>query len=134
MSDHPYLKAYMGGIFVPTLFLLMIMSVFTACRYVWNIPLPIERVIVFPMAVVPNVRGLWNVLYVRTRGRLPLGLHGALLPFLLAPAGYAVTRLLNFDLPGNAPSAVLVAFPVALLVYYLAWKHLVGFLNEVLGV
>ncbi len=136
MNRHPYLRAYMAGIVVPTVFLLVIMTVFTVARYVWNVPTPIERVIVFPMAVVPNLWGLWNVLYLwlRSHRGVPLGFHGAALPFLLAPLGYAVTRLLDFALPGFAASVFPFTFPVAVIVYYLAWKHLVGFFNDLLGI
>jgi len=92
MKQHIYLRAYMAGIVVPTVFLLVVATVFTIARYVYNIPVPLERVIVFPMAVVPNVWGLWNVLFVALRVRLQLsiGLFGALLPILLAPLGIVV--------------------------------------------
>jgi RNA polymerase sigma-70 factor (ECF subfamily) len=32
-----------------------------------NVPIPIERVIVFPMALIPNLWGFWNMLYVWLR-------------------------------------------------------------------
>src|SRR5437879_8785581 len=69
MNQHIYLRAYMAGIVVPTVFLLVVAAVFTIARYVYNIPVPVERVIVFPMAVVPNAWGLWNVLFVALRSR-----------------------------------------------------------------
>ncbi len=89
MNQHTYLRAYMAGITVPTIFLLVVATVFTMLRYVFDVPVPVERVIVFPMAVVPNAWGLWNILFValRSRWQLSLGLHGALLPILLAPLG-----------------------------------------------
>ena len=82
---------------------------------------------------VPNAWGLWNVLFVALRSRLQLsiGLHGALLPILLAPLGIVVASLLNFPIPSFAGHAFPIAAPVALLVYYFAWKYLVGFLNRV---
>jgi hypothetical protein len=134
MNRHPYLRAYMAGIVVPTIFLLVVATGFTIVRYIYNIPVPIERVIVFPMAVVPNAWGLWNVLFVawRTRLQLSLGLHGALLPILLAPLGIVVASLLNFPVPSFAAHAFPVVAPVGLIIYYLAWKYLVGFLNRVL--
>ncbi len=135
MNQHPYLRAYLAGIAVPTIFLLVIATVFTFARYVYNIPIPVERVIVFPMAVVPNAWGLWNILFVALRSRLQLsiGLHGALLPILLAPLGILVVSLLNFSVPSFAAHAFLFAAPIGLLVYYFAWKYLVGFLNRVVG-
>jgi hypothetical protein len=136
MRPHPYLRAYLAGIFVPTLFLLVIMTLVSLGRYVHHLPVPVERLIVFPMAVVPNLWGAWNMLYLflRDRRHLPLGVHGAILPFLLAPAGYAVARLLDFPIPEVIAGAVPIAFPVAVIVYYLVWKHAVGFLNEMLGI
>jgi hypothetical protein len=135
MNQHIYLRAYMAGIVVPTILLLIAATAFTIARYVYNIPVPVERVIVFPMAVVPNAWGLWNVLFVALRSRLQLsiGIHGALLPFLLAPLGIVVASLLNFPIPFVAHFFPIAA-PVALIVYYFAWKYLIGFLNRVQGI
>jgi hypothetical protein len=133
MKQHIYLRAYMAGIVVPTILLLVVATVFTVFRYVYNIPIPVERVIIFPMAVVPNAWGLWNVLFValRDRWQLSLGLHGALLPILLAPLGIVVASLLNLPVPNFFTHAFPIAAPVGLIAYYLAWKYLVGFLNRV---
>lgn len=134
MNKHPYLRAYMAGITVPTVFLLVGMTGYTVFRYVYNFPVPVERFIVFPMAVVPNLWGLWNILFVawRRRVRLTLGLHGALLPILIAPLGLVASALLKFSIPGFAAHIFPVAAPLALIVYYFAWKYIVGFLNRVL--
>jgi hypothetical protein len=51
MNRHRYLRAYMAGVVLPTMFLLVAMVAFTMIRYVYNVPIPIERVIVFPMAL-----------------------------------------------------------------------------------
>jgi hypothetical protein len=135
MNQHPYLRAYMAGIAVPTVFLLVVATGFTMLRYVYNVPVPIERVIVFPMAVVPNAWGLWNALFIfwRERLQMSIGLHGALLPILLAPLGMVVAGLLNFSIPSAALHVFPVLAPVGLVVYYFAWKYLVGFLNRILG-
>ena len=79
MNQHTYLRAYMAGITVPTIFLLVVATVFCIARYVYDIPVPVERVIVFPMAVVPNLWGLWNMLYLALHSRvnMSIGLHGA---------------------------------------------------------
>src|SRR5260370_6032817 len=97
MNRHIYLRAYMAGIAAPTLSLLVVAMAFTMLRYVYHVPVPIERVIVFPMAVVPNLWGLWNILFLALRSRLHLsiGLHGALLPFLLAPLGMVLAGILE---------------------------------------
>jgi hypothetical protein len=136
MNQHPYLRAYLAGIAVPTPFLLVIITGYTVLRLVYHFPVPVERFIVFPMAVVPNAWGLWNVLFVAWRRRIPLslGLHGALLPILLAPLGLIASALLNFSIPGFAAHAFPILAPVALIVYYLVWKYLVGFLNRLLGI
>jgi hypothetical protein len=133
MNQHIYLRAYLAGIAVPTVFLMAVMTGYCFLRYVYDFPVPVERVIVFPMAVVPNAWGLWNILFValRSRWQLSIGLHGALLPLLLSPLGIVVASLLNFPIPAFAAHAFLIAAPVGLLVYYLAWKYLVGFLNRV---
>ena len=147
MKTHPYLRAYMAGIVVPTLLLLVAMTVFIVVRYVFQVPVPIERVIVFPMALVPNLFGVWNILYVwlRPRRHLPVGLHGALLPFVLAPIALTITTSLGFLVitPRGLVlfqaitiqySFIATGFLCALIVYYLVWKHLVGFFNELLGI
>jgi hypothetical protein len=136
MNQHTYLRAYMAGITVPTVVLLGIATSFCIFRYVCNVPVPVERIIVFPMAVVPNVWGLWNMLWValHSRMRVPIGLHGAILPLLLAPLGFMLTRVLDFPIPHTVSSLLPIGIFVALAAYYLAWKYLVGSLNGVLGI
>ncbi len=135
MNQHPYLRAYLAGIAVPTPMLLVAMTAYTLFRLVYHFPVPVERFIVFPMAVVPNAWGLWNIIFIAWSRRLPLslGLHGALLPILLAPLGMVASALLNFSIPGFAAYAFPVLAPLVLIAYYLVWKYLVGFLNRVLG-
>jgi hypothetical protein len=136
MDKHPYLRAYLAGIAVPTVFLLVVMTGYILIRYVYNIPIAVEKVIVFPMAAVPNAWGLWNMLYLAfaQRHHFSVGLFGAILPLLLAPAGYAVTRLLHFTVPAEVFHVSPFALPIGMIVYYLAWKYFVGFLNTVLGI
>ena len=136
MSTHPYLRAYMAGITLPTMFLLVIMTLFTVARHVYHIPVPIERIIVFPMAIVPNVWGAWNMLYLflQSRRRLPIGLHGAIIPFVLAPLAFTITRIVGFTIPAFAVTMFPLIFPAAVLIHYLLWKHLVRFFNGLMGV
>ena len=147
MGHHPYLRAYMAGIALPTVFLLVVLTVFCVARFVSRVPVPIERVIVFPMAVVPNLFGLWNILYValRSRRHLPIGLHGALLPFVLAPLGFTLATALGFLAATHeglvwfeairVPYAYLgVIFSITVVIYYLVWKYVVDFLNDLVGV
>ena len=130
MHQHPYLRAYMAGITIPTMFLLLAMTAFTIARYVFNVPLPIERVIVFPLAVVPNAWGAWNVLWLASGRRIPIGVFGGLLPFLLVPGGLLITHLVHFTLPSILP----FFFPIGIAVYYLVWKYCVAALNRIVGV
>ena len=67
-----------------------------------------------------------------TRRNVPIGLHGAALPFLLAPLAFTITRILDFPIPHFVAAIFPIAFPVGLIVYYLAWKYLVSFLNRAL--
>jgi len=136
MNRHPLLRAYLAGIAIPTVVLLEVMAAYTIIRYVYNIPVPIERVIVFPMAAVPNAWGLWNVLYVAflLKRRVSLGLFGGALPLLLAPCGLLVTRLLHFTVPREVFHYAPFALPIGLVVYYLVWTYFVGFLNAELGI
>ena len=143
MRPHPYLRAYMAGIVVPTLFLLVIMSAFATFRFAVA-PWPtvgdgllvgsFASAIVFPMAVVPNLWGVWNMLHLalRSRVRLSVGIHGALLPLLLMPAGVIVARA--FDVFSIQWRFALPAAPIGMAVYYLAWKYIVGFLNDEVGI
>jgi hypothetical protein len=134
MNKHLYLRAYLAGIAVPTMFMMIALIVFSVARFVYNVPVVIERLLVFPMALVPNLWGAWNMLYARLGPgrRLPLGLHGATLPFLLAPVGLMLARALDIGIV--TPTLVITAFPVALIVYYLLWKHVIGFFNQLLAV
>lgn len=118
----------MAGITVPTVFLLVVMTGLAVAHGRLG---RLERFIVFPMAVVPNLWGAWNMLYCG-RQWAPIGVHGALLPLLLVPAGFGLGRAL--ELPWISVTGAALVLPVVVVVYYLAWKYLVAFLNEVLGV
>jgi hypothetical protein len=145
MNKHPYLRAYMAGIFTPSLFLLLVLTMFITVRLVFQVPIPIERVIVFPMAIVPNLFGLWNILYVRSGQRVPIGFHGALLPVIMAPLGALIADhlgVVSFGAQGitwlqqvTTPYSMIFAeFCASLVVYYLVWKYIVGSLNRVLEI
>ena len=135
MSTHPYLRAYMAGITIPTIFLLFIMSFFIVTRYLYDVSVPVERFIVFPMAIVPNLWGLWNMLYVSLHSRRwPIGLHGFVLPFIQLSIAFGLARLLHFEIPAIAVTALPVGFPIVLVAFYFLWKHLVSFFNALLGI
>jgi len=147
MNTHRYLRAYLAGIFVPTLVLPLLLTLFIVVRIVLQVPVPIERAMIFPMAVVPLLFGLWNMLWLgsHTRTHLPIGVHGALLPLLMMPAGALTASRLGVLVLGTHGvtwfhalhvSYALIApcFLAALAGYYLVWKYIVGFLNRVLGI
>jgi hypothetical protein len=134
MERHRYLRAYMAGITVPAMFLLVGVSAFTFARVYYDVPLPIERVVVYPMALVPNLWGLWNMLYawLSRQRRVPIGIYGSVLVLVIVPIGLGIGKLLGFSVPTQGPPLLA---PVALLtIYYLVWKYIVSFLNRVVGV
>jgi hypothetical protein len=147
MNTHPYIRAFLSGVFVPTLILPLLLGVFVVFREVLQCPIPIERGLVFPMALVPALWGVWSMLWLwsHPQTHLPLGVHGALLPFLLLPAGtmvarwvgiitldaWVVTWFQTFQLPY---ALIACGFLAGIAVYYLVWKYIVGFLNRVQGI
>ena len=55
MDRHKYLRAYMAGIVVPTIVIVIGVTVFCIARYAYDFSVPLERLMIFPMAVVPNL-------------------------------------------------------------------------------
>jgi hypothetical protein len=147
MNMHPYLRAFLAGAFVPTIVLPFLLAGFIVFRLVLQIPIPIERGIIFPMALVPSLFGLWNMLWLAShmRTHLPIGLHGAILPIVGAPTGGLVACSLGILALGSSgvtwfqalhiPYALLGPFFLCVLAgYYLVWKYIVGFVNRELGI
>lgn len=133
--NHPYLRAYMAGVLLPSWFLLAVVVIGLGIIGIeLESPALVERIIIFAMAVVPNLWGLWNMLYagLGLKRRLPLGVWGALLPLVILPMGVALTR--SLDVRILTPAVVLEVAPVAIAVYYLVWKFVVAFFNRVVGV
>ena len=147
MKSHPYLRAFLAGILVPTLVLPLLLIAFVILRLGMKISFPIERGLVFPMALVPALWGAWSMLWQWTRERthLALGLHGALLPLMMLPMGgliathvgvlaLAATSVTWFNAI-TVPYALIALFlAAAMTAYYLAWKYVVGYVNQVLGI
>ena len=143
MKLHPYVRAYMAGVVLPSIFMLVPMSIYAyhqfylevPSQFVFGLPArPLARALVFPMAVIPNVWGLWNVVHVASRGaaRLPIGAHGALLPLILIPTGVTLARA--FDVFHIQFWYAAPVVPLGMAVYYLVWKYIIGFLNEEVGI
>ena len=142
MNRHPYLRAYMAGIALPTAVFLI---PFFLSQFVFPAPQEMQRALIFPLALIPNAFGLWNMLYVRLERHWHhhTGPHGAVLPFFIAPFGYLIATshgflkfthegLLYFDLI-HVPYWNLIFAPfLAIAFYYLIWKYAVGYLNSVL--
>ena len=140
--NHPYLRAYMAGITAPTVFLLVLFCLVQIFR---SAAPQLEWAIVFPLVIVPNAFGFWNMLYagLQPRWHHPIGLHGAALPFLIAPIIYGFGMAHGLVEMGDhavryfgfitVPYWYLIFAPfIAITAYYLIWKYVVGFLNRVL--
>jgi hypothetical protein len=134
MNRHPYLRAYMAGILLPTWVLLVIVFLYLLGHAMRSIPSGLERAIIFPMAVVPNVWGVWNVLYLslHLKNRVSIGIFGAILPLLLVPVGIWVASAL--DVSFYTASRAAIALPVILVIYFLMWKYAVAYFNRVVDV
>ncbi|HEV2447531.1 MAG TPA: hypothetical protein VGS58_16485, partial [Candidatus Sulfopaludibacter sp.] len=133
MNRHRYLLAYMSGTLLPTWALFGLLTLFILGRFVYDTHIPVERMIPFPMAVVPNLWGLWNLLYLALgiKGRMSLGAWGALLPLILVPSGLLLAHAFGAVL--LTPAQAAVALPLVIGLYYLLWKVVVGFFNAVAG-
>jgi hypothetical protein len=133
MNRHPYIRAYMAGVLLPTWFLLVVLTGYVFGHIAQVLPGGVERAIIFPMAVVPNLWGLWNVLHLAlgAKNRIPLGAFGALLPLVLVPAGLALASIL--DLRFYSATRAVTALPIVMCVYFLVWKYGVGSLNRLVN-
>ena len=131
MKGHPYLRAYMAGVLLPSWFLLLVLAAFLIGHFTQRLPARLESAIVFPMALVPNLWGLWNVLYLSLRlgGRVSIGVFGSLLPVILVPAGIALASVLDLGFYTVRQAAIVL--PIAMAIYYLAWKYAVAFFNRI---
>ena len=138
MNRHPYLRAYMAGLLLPSWFLLLGVAGFLMTRRIHEIPDFVQRVMIFPMAVVPNLWGAWNLVYVALglKRRVPLGIWGAGLPPIVVAAALVTLPMLEPNIIGlsDVLAVAPIAAPVGVGLYYLAWKHVVGFFNRVVGV
>ena len=137
----------MAGTLVPTLVLPLLLAAFLVLRVGMQVSFPIERGLIFPMALVPALWGVWSILWQWSREytHLPLGVHGAFLPPLMLPAGALLAMHAGVLTLGSAsvtwfnsvtvPYALIALFLlVGMTVYYLAWKYIVGFVNRLLGI
>jgi hypothetical protein len=146
MKTHPYLRAYLAGVFVPTVVLPLLLT-FVVLRLVHHEPIPVEQILIFPMAVVPLLWGLWNMLWLWSspRTHIPIGIHGGVLPLLLMPLGALLATSLGvlsigsqgvtwFQIVQVPYTLIAPLFLGALVGYYLIWKYIVSFVNRALGI
>lgn len=126
----------MAGITIPTMLLIFIMIIFSIARYIFAGSISIEKIIVFPMAIVPNLWGFWNILYVYLRRYryVSIGFHGAILALVQVLLAFGIAKLVSFEIPGLMASAFPFGLPVVVIIFYLIWKHLVAFFNAILGI
>lgn len=130
---HPFLRAYIAGITFPTMVIPFVI-LGLAMQHPSPRPFDLEEVVVFPIGLAPNAWGLWNMLYVRLRRdrEVPIGVFGAALVLVIAPAAFGLQ--LALDKVVWTPQLFAVGLPGALILYYLAWKHAVARLNDLLGI
>ncbi len=133
MKGHPGLRAYMAGVLLPSWFLLVVLAALLLGHATQRLPAGLDRAVIFPMAIVPNVWGLWNVLYVtlHLKERFSIGVFGAVLPLILVPAGVALASAMGLRFYTAAHAAAVL--PLTIAIYYLAWKYGVAFLNRIAG-
>ena len=130
---HPYFRAYLAGIALPTLVIPLVIAGLTL-QHSNAHPFHIEDVLIFPIGLVPNAWGLWNMLHLRLRARweVPTGVFGAALVLILAPGAYAIQMALGKML--WTPTLIAIGLPMTLVLYYLVWKYLVAAFNDMLGI
>lgn len=147
MNTHPYIRAFLAGSFMPTLIMPVLLIAFLITRLTLQAPIPIERGLIFPLALVPTLWGVWSMLWLKSHAstNLPIGVHGAILPFVMLPVGTIVGRSFGVLALGQShvtwfqaleiPYALIaVVFAAGIATYYLVWKYVVGFLTHVLGI
>ncbi|HSS20381.1 MAG TPA: hypothetical protein VLL54_09930 [Pyrinomonadaceae bacterium] len=129
-----YVRAYLAGVAFPTVFLAVILVVFVCLQLKGIVSNSASAFLIFPMALVPNVWGIWNMAYVALskRREFDVGLFGAVLPALIAPLMFATSQFLGHPPHDLRWPTVVSAVMVGVIIYYLLWKHLVGYLNRIL--
>ena len=125
----------MAGITIPTAFLLVIVTAFVIVHRFHQEPLPIDRMLVFLMAIALDLWGVWNIVYVAVRRRRswPPGLHGLLLSVLAGSLGWGIARAMGLPIAalGTGHRGVPVRHGHGVLP---GLEHGVAALNEILGV
>jgi hypothetical protein len=128
----------MAGIVTPTVLSFAVYLVAVAGYPLFSLPpvpnASVFNVIIFPLVVITNLWGIWNGLYAVLPRKLPLAVHGALLPILNFGLGYAVMRISEFPATGDMMRMVPISLLMSMVFYYLLWKFVVAFLNTLVDV
>ena len=125
----------MAGIVPPTALSLLVYVLMTLGHSLFAIQLPaVESFIIFPLVVIPNLWGIWNGVRAMMRRRLPLALHGALLPIINFALGFGMVRALDLTVSDQMMRFGPVSLLMTMAFYYLTWKFGVGFLNTLVDV
>ena len=130
---HPFIRAYMAGIALPTMVVPLVVATL-AMAHAGGRGEDLERVLIFPVGLAPNAWGLWNIFYVwiRRHREIPIGPFGIVLVVIIAPAAFALQVTLGQMVWTR--DLFVIGFPLTLVIYYLAWKHGVARLNDLVGV
>jgi hypothetical protein len=125
----------MAGVVPPTVLSLIVFVGISIASSIRDFPFPVERFIVFPLVVIPNLWGIWNGVWALTpRRRLPLAVHGAVLPILNFALGYWSAKALGIEIPDRMANVAPVSLAMTMIFYAPVWKYAVGFLNTIVDV
>ena len=125
----------MAGVTPATFFSLLVWFAAIVAQTVFAVKMPpFERIMTFPIVVVPNLWGFWNGIWAVSRRRLPLAWHGALLPFVNFALGGAVAKVLNITVTAEMLRSAPISLAMSIIAYYLVWKYVVAFLNSLVDV
>lgn len=135
MTGPKFLRAYMAGLVPPSIIALLSYIAATVAHTFFNAALPpVEKGIMFPLVVVPNLWGIWNGLWAVSSKRLPLGVHGALMPFLSFGLGAMAAKLLDIPITDQMIRMLPLSLAMSVATYFLIWKYGVRYLNRIAGI
>jgi hypothetical protein len=95
MRSHPYVRAYLAGIALPTLVVCAAGSITVV--FFDRLEPAVQRAMFLPIAAIPVLWGLWNVVWVALGPprRVQIGWHGAILAALVIGVGVLLAGRLN---------------------------------------
>src|SRR5262245_55823528 len=128
MRSYRYVRAYLAGIALPTLVVCVAGSITVV--FFDRLEPAVQRALFLPIAAIPVLWGIWNVVWVALgpRWRLRIGWHGAILPALLIGVGVLLAGRL--DLSDVTPLRGRTVLAPTGIAYYVLWRYGVSFLNS----